>query len=430
MSRFPTTVSAQTARARTTTLALALGLITLGMVACSRGNPDQASSGPPGPGAQRGGQGAGEKQEPVPVTVVEAVKQNVPVYLTALGTVTAYNAVTVTPQVSGQLLEVHFKEGQKVAKGTLLARIDPRTFQAQYDQAAASKLQSQAQLATAQSNFERSNNPTYRQYVAQTDLTTLKNQVSQYQAAVAAAQATMDQNKVQLGYTRITAPISGITGLRGVDPGNVVNTSSQVVTITQVQPIYVLFNLPEQDLDKVRAAQKDAPLRTATLDRTDAHVINDDGTLQVIDNQISTTSGTFRLRAEFPNAQDALWPGQFVNVRLKLSEMDGAIVVPAEAVSRGSAGDYVYLVKPDNTVTLRNVTQAGEADASHVVISKGLVAGDKVVTEGQFRLKEGAKVNPLKPGQAPPEPTAEQLKAANDKSGGRGGRGGRGGGPR
>lgn len=424
MSRFSMTQARQAVPARTGVLALAFALVALGAVGCSRGKQEQAD-GPPGPGAQAGQDDKSGKQDPVPVTVVEAVKRNVPVYLTALGTVTAYNAVTVTPQVSGELLSVNFKEGQKVAKGAVLAQIDPRTFKAQYDQAAAAKLQSQAQLATAQSNYERSNNPAYRQYVAQTDLTNLRNQVSQFQAAVASAQATMDQNKVQLGYTRITAPISGITGLRGVDAGNVVNTSSQIVTITQVQPIHVVFNLPEQDLDKVRSAQKLKPLETATLDRTDAHVINTDGTLQVIDNQISTTSGTFRLRAEFPNADDALWPGQFVNVRLKLSEVDGAVVVPAEAVSRGSAGDYVYLLKPDNTVTLRNVTQAGEADASHVVIGKGLVAGDRVVTEGQFRLKEGAKVNPLKPGQAPPEPTAEQLKAAGEKSGGRG-RGGRG----
>jgi len=382
-----------------------------------------------GPAATANGGGAwGENKEdsdPVPVTVVAAERKNVPVYLTTQGTVAAYNTVTVSPQVGGELLSVNFKEGQTVKKGELLARIDPRTFQAQYDQAAASKRQNQALLATAQSNYERSNSDAYRQFVAQTDLTTLRNQVTQYQAAVAAAQATMDQNKVQLDYTRIVSPIDGVAGIRAVDPGNVVSAGTALVTLTQLQPIYVLFNLPEQQLEAVRAAQSAGPLQTATLDRAGGAVVNADGKLQVVDNQISATSGTFRLRAEFPNADKALWPGQYVNVRMQLNELPDAVVVPAEAVQRSSASDFVYLVKPDNSVTLRDVVQGGQVDDSHVVISKGLQAGDKVVTEGQFRLKEGVKVNPLQPGQAPPAPSEEQLKAAGQKRGG-GGRGGRG----
>ncbi len=369
------------------------------------------------------GRGADADKDPVPVTAVAAEQKDVPVYVTAQGTVTAFNTVTVSPQVGGELLSVNFREGQAVKKGELLAQIDPRTFQAAYDQAVASKRQNQALLATAQSNYERSNSPEYRQFVAQTDLTTLRNQVTQYQAAVAAAQASADQAKVQLDYTRITSPISGTTGIRAVDPGNVVSAGSQIVTITQLQPVYVLFNLPEQQLDAVRSAQAAGPLQTATLDRAGGSVVNDEGKLQVVDNQISSSSGTFRLRAEFPNADAALWPGQFVNVRMKLNELPGAVVVPAEAVQRGSNGDFVYLIKPDNTVTLRDVVQSGQVDDTHVVIGKGLQAGDKVVTEGQFRLKEGSKVNALAPGQAPPAPTEEQLKAAS-KKGSRGGRGG------
>lgn len=377
-------------------------------------------------GASRGG--GGNDKDPVPVTAVAAERKDVPVYVNAQGTVNAFNTVTVSPQVAGELLSVNFREGQAVKKGDLLAQIDPRSFQAAYDQAVASKRQNQALLATAQSNYERSNSPEYRQFVAQTDLITLRNQVAQYQAAVAASQASADQAKVQLDYSRIVSPISGTTGIRAVDPGNVVSTASQIVTITQLQPVYVLFNLPEQQLDAVRGAQAAGPLQTATLDREGGSVVNDDGKLQVVDNQISSTSGTFRLRAEFPNANGALWPGQFVNVRMKLNELPGAVVVPAEAVQRGSNGDFVYLIKPDNTVTLRDVVQGGQVDDSHVVISKGLQPGDKVVTEGQFRLKEGSKVNALAPGQAPPAPTEAQLKAASQKGGGS--RGGRGGPPR
>ena len=382
------------------------------------------------PGAEAGmgrGQGNGSERDnaPVPVTVVTAERKNVPVYVTAQGTVAAYNTVAVSPQVGGELLSVNFREGQPVKKGDLLAQIDPRTFQAQYDQAIASKRQNQALLATAQSNFERSNSPEYRQFVAQTDLTTLRNQVTQYQAAVAASQASANQAKVQLDYTRITSPISGVTGIRAVDPGNVVSAGTQIVTVTQLQPVYVMFNLPEQQLDAVRAAQQAGPLQTSTLDREGGAVVNADGKLQVVDNQISSSSGTFRLRAEFPNAESALWPGQFVNVRMQLNELPDAVVVPAEAVQRSSSSDFVYLIKPDSTVTLRDVVQGGQVDDSHVVISKGLQPGDKVVTEGQFRLKEGSKVTQLAPGQAPPEPTEDQLKAASQK-----GRGGRGGPPR
>ena len=376
-------------------------------------------------GTGQGGKG-GQDKDPVPVTAVTAEKKDVPVYLTAQGTVSAFNTVTVSPQVGGELLSVNFREGQAVKKGELLAQIDPRTFQAQYDQAVASKRQNEALLATAQSNYARSNSPEYRQFVAQTDLTTLRNQVTQYQAAVAASQASAAQAKVQLDYTRITSPINGIAGIRAVDPGNVVSAGSAIVTITQLQPVYVLFNLPEQQLDAVRSAQAVAPLQTATLDRSGGSVVNADGVLQVVDNQISSSSGTFRLRAQFPNANDALWPGQFVNVQMKLNVLPGAVVVPAEAVQRSSTSDFVYLIKPDNTVTLRDVVQGGQVDDSHVVISKGLQAGDKVVTEGQFRLKEGSKVNALAPGQAPPAPTEEQLKAASQK----GNRGGRGGPPR
>lgn len=377
----------------------------------------------------KGGDGEGKPDAPVSVTVQSATPKDVPVYLTALGTVAALNTVTVNPQVAGQLLSVNFDEGQAVKKGDVLAQIDPRSLQASYDQAAASRQQAAAQLATAKSNYDRSNDPAYRQYVSRTDLDTQRNLINQYAGAVAASDASMRAAQVQLQYTKIVAPISGITGIRGVDAGNIVGTTSTIVTITQVTPIHVVFNLPEKDLDRVRTASAAATLDAAALDRADAHVIAGDGALDVIDNQISSTSGTFRLRAVFPNADASLWPGQFVNVRLKLRALPGALVIPTQAVQRGATGDYVYLVKADDTVVQQPVTTGEEADDSSLVVTKGLKAGDRVVTEGQFRLKPGSKVRPLKPGQAPPAPTEAELQAAKDGGKGPGG-GGRRGGPR
>ena len=372
-----------------------------------------------------GGMGGDKDKAPVPVTVVPVAKQNVPVYLTALGTVQALNTITVSPQVGGQLVKLDFIEGQQVKKGQVLAEIDPRTYQASYDQAVSKRNQDQSLLATARSNYERSKDPKYSQYVAKIDLITQHNTVVQYEAAVAADDAAIRDAKVQLDYTRIISPIDGVAGIRGVDPGNVVTTSSSIVTLTQLHPIYVMFTLPEQNLDMVRKAQQAAPLQVAALDRTDAHPVATGGELKVIDNQIDSSTGTFRLKSEFANEDNALWPGQFVNVRLQVRTDDGALVIPAEAVQRGPDGDYVYQVQGDNTVKMQPVVVAGEVGDSHVMIGSGLKVGDQVVTEGQFRLKPGSKVTPLKPGEVPPAPTDAELqkaKKAGNRSGGRHGR--------
>ncbi|MGB5852860.1 MAG: efflux RND transporter periplasmic adaptor subunit [Rhodanobacter sp.] len=370
------------------------------------------------------GKGADGKDNapPVPVTVVPVVKQNVPVYLTALGTVQALNTVTVLPQVSGRLLSIEFTEGQPVTKGQVLARIDPRTFQANYDQAVARRKQDQSLLATARSNYQRTQDPKYSQYVAKIDQVTQKNTVAQYEAAVAADEAAVRDAKVQLDYTEIRSPIDGLAGIRAVDPGNVVTTSSAIVTLTQLHPINVMFTLPEQNLDMVRnAAQGGKPLEVTALDRVDAHPIASGGVLKVIDNQIDTSTGTFRLKSEFANDHNELWPGQFVNVRLLVNTVDGGLVIPSQGVQRGPDGDYVYLVQGDNTVKMQSIVVAGEVGDSHVMIGSGLKVGDKVVTEGQFRLKPGSKVNPLKPGEVPAAPTAEEMQKAkaDSKRGGR-----------
>jgi multidrug efflux system membrane fusion protein len=369
-------------------------------------------------------QGGQDSTKPVPVTVEPVTLQDVPVYRNATGTVTALNTVTINPQTSGRLVSLDFIEGQPVRKGQVLARIDPRELQAAYDQAAASKKQNQAQLQTARDTNARLTDPAYAPYVARTDIDTQKNLVAQYQAGVAAADAAMQAASVQLQYTSIVSPLDGIAGIRGVDVGNIVGTSSSIVTITQVEPIYASFSLPAQDLAAVRAAQAKGSAVVAALDSADQHVIAGDGVLDVVDNQVSTDTNTFRLRARFPNADHVLWPGQFVNVRLQVASIGGGLVVPTQAVQRGPDSDYVYVVQADDTVKMTNVTTGVEVGDTHILVSKGLKAGERVVTEGQFRLKPDAKVNALKPGQAPPEPTEQELQQAQQ-----GQRGARRGGP-
>ncbi|WP_267225370.1 efflux RND transporter periplasmic adaptor subunit [Dyella silvae] len=379
-------------------------------------------------GGQEKGKGQGkdgqDKDTPVPVTVEPVVKQDVPVYLTALGTVQALNTVTINPQISGQMLSINFKEGQEVKKGDLLAQIDPRPFQAAYDQAEAKQQMDEAQLATAQSTLKRNDALVAKGYVAQLDMDTFRNNVANLTASVAADRAAVRSAKVNLDYTRILSPIDGVAGIRNVDPGNVVTTTSQIVTLTQIHPIYVTFNLPEQNLDMVRKASGgDDPLDVLALDRTDAHTIADDGQLNVVDNQIDTTTGTFKLRSVFQNTKGDLWPGQFVNVRLKVRTVNGGLVIPAQAVQRGPDGDYVYLVQPqEQTVKMNPVKVAGEVGDSHVMIGSGLALNDQVVTEGQFRLKPGSKVKALKPGEVPAAPTAaevDQAKKRTQQGGGR-----------
>lgn len=386
------------------------------------GGPGQtAGNGQGGPG--KGGDKGDGKEAPVPVTVEPVARRDVPVYLTALGTVQALNTVTINPQVSGQLMSLNFKEGQEVKKGDVLAQIDPRTFQASYQQAVGKKAQDEALLATARSNLARSQNLAPQGYISKQDLDTQRNQVSQYQAAVEADAAAIASAQVQLGFTKVLSPIDGVTGIRGVDPGNLVTTTSNIVTITQLHPIYVMFTLPEQNLEMVRNAARDSsePLQVTALDRVDAHPIADGGALRVIDNQIDTTTGTFRLRSEFANEKSDLWPGQFVNVRLKVRTVAGGLVIPSQAVQRGPDGDYVYQVQGDSTVKMQPVKVAGEVGDSHVMIGSGLKEGDQVVTEGQFRLKPGSKVKALKPGEVPAAPTAEELQQQSKKGQQRGG---------
>lgn len=399
------------------------------------------------------GYSGGQENTPVPVTAVPVVSENVPVYLTANGTVQALNTVTVLPQVDGKLLKLDFAEGQPVKKGDVIAEIDPRTLQAQYDQAQAKKSQDAAQLSTAQANLKRSESPQYKQYVAEIDRVTQANNVRQFSAAVEADAAAARDAQVQLDYTKVRAPIDGLAGIRQVDPGNVVTTTTPIVVITQTHPINVIFTLAGKYLDQVRAAQAQSPLPLVVTDPATGKITAAGGVLKVVDNQIDPNSASFKLKAEFPNQGDELWPGQYVNLRMQVGTANNALVVPTAAVQRGPNGDYVYLVVNGNqapaagastgtahhghrgkrtkeagapgdstsaaTVKMQPVTVTGEADDTHEMIGSGLKAGDQVVTEGQFRLKEGSKVTPMKPGEEPKAPTAEEIKKAAQQGGGR-----------
>jgi multidrug efflux system membrane fusion protein len=366
----------------------------------------------------------------IPVTVVAAKVEDVPVYLTALGTVQALNTVAVNAQVSGQLKALHFAEGEEISAGALIAEIDPRTLQSALDQASAKQKQDNAQLSASKSTLARYEELIKKNFVSAQDLENQRQTVRQQEALIAADAAAASSARTQLGYTRITAPITGVAGIRQVDVGNLVQANgSTIVTLTQVHPINVVFTLPEQNLDVVRAAQSaDASgIEVAALDRTDAHVIAS-GALKVIDNQIDSSTGTFKLKSEFANSDNALWPGQFVNVRAKVRTVRAGVVVPATALQRGPDSSYVYALQADGTVAMKPVVSGGDAGNDNVLISSGIAAGDKVVTEGQFRLKPGSKVQALAPGEAPAPPSAEELAKAKDQAGTQLRRGGRRGG--
>ncbi|NCT68881.1 MAG: efflux RND transporter periplasmic adaptor subunit [Rhodanobacteraceae bacterium] len=384
--------------------ALALVVVILLAVLGWRLLPRSAQVG--GPGMRGGG-----AEAPIPVTVVAAATTDVPVYLSALGTAQALNTVNVNAQVSGQIKTIAFTEGQEIAQGALIAEIDPRTYQAALDQALAKKQQDEAQLVAAKATLARYEDLIKKNFVAAQELQNQRQTVAQQQALIAADDAAIASARTQLGYTKITAPITGIAGIRQVDVGNLVsaNSGSPIVVLTQVHPINVIFTLPQQHLGEVRGASGELPV--SALDRGDAHVLAQ-GVLKVVDNTIDTQTGTFKLKAEFGNADNALWPGQFVNVRLQTRTVHGGLVIPVQAVQRGPDSSYVYLLQPDNTVMMQTITIGGEGGELGMLVTDGLKPGDKVVTEGQFRLKPGAKVLPLAPGESAPTMTAEELKKA------------------
>jgi len=327
---------------------------------------------------------------PVPVVATTAKLADVPVWLEGVGTAKARNTVTVRPQVDGKILSVDFKEGQDVKAGDVLARIDPVTFQAQLDQAIAKKALDESQLANAKLDLDRYTKLSANVIAAKT-VDTQRALVAQLEAQIKSDEAAIENARAILGYATVVAPISGRTGMRLVDVGNLVRASDAgLVVITEVQPISALFTLPQQDLPAINKAAAARALKVEALE-TDSKNVLDTGELQVIDNQVDQTTGTIRLKADFANKDLQLWPGQFVNVRLLLDTLDKVVVVPTSAVQRGPDGTFVYVIGSDSKVAVRPVT-VGQQDEKIAVIASGLKADEQVVTTGFARLKDGATV--------------------------------------
>lgn len=377
-----------------------------------------AFSGSTGGDTQQRGRGRFARgNAPVPVLADIAKRADVPVYIEAVGTARALNIVTVRPQVDGKLIAINFKEGQDVKKGDVLARIDPTTYQAQLDQAVAKKAQDEAQLSNARRDLERYERLAATNSINQQQADTQKALVAQLGAQVQSDQAAIDNARAILGYTTIVAPIDGRTGIRAVDEGNIVRSSdtSGIVVITQIRPISVVFNIPQQNLDQVNAAVEKGALPVDTM-RSDTDAVIDHGALTVVDNQVDQSTGTVRLKAELPNKNLQLWPGQFVNVRLLVDTLKQVIVVPTGAVQRGPKGTFVYTVKDDNTVAVRNVTVTRQ-DELQAVIGKGLEPGEKVVTTGFVNLTDGSKISVSAPQGAAPAAGAPQGERRNGTRG-------------
>lgn len=333
------------------------------------------------------------KPQNVPVVASTATTGNLPVYVQALGTVTAFNTVTVKPQVDGPLVNVLFHEGQFVNKGDLLAEIDPRPFQVALQQAQGNLQKDQAALKDAQAILAQDQALYKEQIIAKQQLDTQAATASQGEASIAVDEAAINTAKLNLSYTHIVAPISGRLGLRLVDAGNIVHASDPtgIVIITQIQPISVIFNIPEEQLPPVLAKLRDgAKLKTEAYDQSGTTLIST-GTLLTVDNQIDTTTGTSKLKAVFNNTDHKLFPNQFVNVKLWLNTERNVIIIPAVAIQRGPTGTFVYLVQSDSTVTVRPV-KVGLAEGNDVSIDDGLKAGDSVVVDGAERLTDGMKV--------------------------------------
>jgi multidrug efflux system membrane fusion protein len=348
------------------------------------------SLGAPPAAAQSGG-------PPVPVTAGTVVAEDVPVFLHGIGTVQAYNMVSIKSRVDGQIVKIDFKEGQDVKEGDLLLQIDPRPYQATLAQAEAVKQKDEAQLAGAQADLERyaqlvpSGHQTRQSYDQQKAL------VAQLQASIKADEALIQTAKLNLGYTDIRSPIDGRLGARLVDKGNLVRATDNtvLVTISEVKPIFVSFTLPQKSLEDIREHHKQAPL-TVRAYTGDGKKQLADGKLTMIDNAIDQATGTIRLKARFDNENERLWPGEFVSLRVILNVRNGVATVPAQTVQDGPNGQYAYIIKPDDTVERRPVEVASIQDGI-AVVTKGLSPGERIVVEGQYRLTNGSRVKPVEP---------------------------------
>ena len=356
------------------------------------------SPGVRGPGAGGGGRRGGAGGPATTVGVAVAERTDIPVFLDALGTVVPQATVRVRPQVSGVLQQVLYKEGQLVRKGDVLARIDPRQFEMALQQAVGQRMRDEAQLQAARVTLERFRTLLQQDSIARQEVDTQAALVKQLEAALVIAKANEGTARLNLGYTRIVAPIGGRVGLRTVDVGNVVSPSDAngVAVITQLSPIDVEFAVPQDQAPELQRNAR-AFMEAKALDRSRTTLL-DTGVFASLDNQVDTQTGTVRAKARFNNAREALFPNQFVNVQLQVRTIRDAVVVPVAAVRHGAEGDHVFVLQDDRTVALRPVTR-GQANAERVQIATGLQAGERVITEGADRLRDGSRV--ALPGDGP-----------------------------
>jgi membrane fusion protein, multidrug efflux system len=336
----------------------------------------------------------------IPVQTVVVEPQSVDLTRMGLGTVDAWNSATITPQVSGQLVELPFQEGNLVRQGEVLVRIDPRPFQAALDQAKAKSAQDQANLEAAEKNLSRDQTLlTKGGFATQQTVDNERAQVDADKAAVAGDDAAVETAQLNLDYATIKAPFTGVVGLRNVDLGNVVTTASTIVTMMQIEPIAVDFTLPQADLKLVRAAGTQGKPPVQAFDQNNGTTPLASGILDAINNQVDPTTGTIKLKARFDNQDHKLWPGAFVQVRVVVRTDPNAIAVPSQAVQRGPDGPYVWLMSPDQTAQLQPI-KIGDIQDDRTVIADGLTAGDRIVVAGQYRLTQGTRVTEAAPAVA------------------------------
>jgi membrane fusion protein, multidrug efflux system len=354
---------------------------------------------------------AGKAAPAIAVDTAAVTHADVPIYLSGLGTVQAFYTVTVSARVDGELQKIAFTEGQTVHKGDLLAQIDPRPNQAAYEQALAAKVKDAAQLANAKLDLQRYTVLQPQDLASKQTVDTQRATVDQLSAQLQVDQAVIDNARTQLDYTRITSPINGRTGIRLVDPGNIVHAAATtgIVVVTQVQPIAVIFTLPEEELATVSLALSAGPLKVTTLSR-DGGTELDEGVLSLIDNEIDQTTGTARLKAIFDNAHNTLWPGQYVNARVLIRTAHDVLTLPTAAVQLGPNGPFTYVVKADSTVEVRQL-KIGVDSGGLTIVDSGLALNERVVTSNQYRLQPGVHVR-----AAAAQASAAGVKAADKDS--------------
>jgi multidrug efflux system membrane fusion protein len=378
--------------------------------------PGGPGGGPGGPGMNRGRRGAPGLDGPTPVLVAAVERRDVDLFFDGIGTVQASATVTVRPQVQGILRELAFSDGQEVKKGDVLARIDPSSYQATYDQAVAKREQDEAELKNARADLERYTRLAQTESGSRQQADTQRATVAKLEAQLKIDQGQIDAAKVDLDNTVIVAPIGGRTGIRSVDAGNLVRTTDAngIVTIARLKPIDVVFTLPQQQLNQLLAAERRGPVPVEGLG-SDRRTVVDRGVVSVVDNLVDSTTGTVKIRASLPNEDTRLWPGQFIDVRVHVDTSRGAVVVPTAAIQRGSEGAFVYVLGAEDKVARRPVEVARQ-DETRAVVGKGVEPGETVVTTGFARLTDGARVLPSRADAAatpaaPAEPTVRDAPA-------------------